>query len=123
MRERIIKVMNEKEINSMAELERRAGVPSGTMRNMGQGHMPSMDKVRKIANTLGVSVDYIVNGIEKPESTTAVQGSLIKESEPLKGKGSDVLREFMASVASLSDQNMEALLDYLKYLVGKQERD
>ena len=122
MRERIIKTMRERCIDSMAELERRAGVPSGTMRNMGQGHMPSMDKVRKIANVLGVSVDYIVNGTENPESKTAVQGSLLKELEPLKNS-SDAIREVMSAIASLSDQNMEALLDYLKYLVGKQERD
>ena len=81
-----------------------------------------MDKVRKIANVLGVSVDYIVNGTENPESKTAVQGSLLKELEPLKNS-SDAIREVMSAIASLSDQNMEALLDYLKYLVGKQERD
>ena len=116
MRDRIIKIMQERGINSMAELERKAGVPSGTMRNMGQGHMPSMDKVRKIANYLGVSVDYIVNGTE----TTQEQK---KEPKQLKNQSSDSIREFFTLAASLSDQNMEALLDYLKYLVGKQERD
>ena len=117
MRERIIKIMHEKEINSMAELERRAGVPGGTMRNMGQGHMPSMDKVRKIANCLGVSVDYIVNGGEENMKETSI------EPKQLKNQSSDSIREFFTLAASLSDQNMEALLDYLKYLVGKQERD
>ena len=117
MRERIIKIMHEKEINSMAELERKAGVPSGTMRNMGQGHMPSMDKVRKIANCLGVSVDYIVNGGEENMKETSI------EPKQLKNQSSDSIREFFTLAASLSDQNMEALLDYLKYLVGKQERD
>ena len=116
MRERIIKIMHEKEINSMAELERRAGVPGGTMRNMGQGHMPSMDKVRKIANVLGVSVDYIVNGTETHQEPK-------KEPKPLKNQSSDPIREFCSLISSLSDQNMEVLLDYLKYLVQKQERD
>lgn len=116
MRERIIKIMQERGINSMAELERKAGVPSGTMRNMGQGHVPSMDKVRKIANYLGVSVDHIVNG-------ESIKEDIKKESKPLKDQSSDSLREFFTLVASLSDQNMEALFDYLKYLVGKQERD
>lgn len=116
MRERIIKIMHEKEINSMAELERKAGVPSGTMRNMGQGHMPSMDKVRKIANVLGVSVDYIVNGIETPQEPK-------KEPKPLKNQSSDPIREFCSLIGSLSDQNMEVLLDYLRYLISKQERD
>ena len=113
MRERILEVMRKQGFGSMAELERKAGVPSGTMRNMGQGHMPSMDKVRRIANTLGVSVDYIVNGEEEPK----------KEPKPLKNQSSDSIREFCSLIASLSDQNMEALFDYLRYLVGKQERE
>lgn len=116
MRERIIKAMREKGIDSMAELERKAVVPSGTMRNMGQGHVPSMDKVRKIANYLGVSVDYIVNGTE----TTQEQK---KEPKPLKNQQSDSVREFCSLIGSLSDQNMEVLLDYLRYLISKQERD
>ena len=118
MRERIIKAMREKGIDSMAELERKVGVPSGTMRNMGQGHIPSMDKVRKIATYLGVSVDYIVNGDTAPE-VQKEQKETKKEPKP----SSDPIREFCSLIGSLSDQNMEALLDYLKYLVGKQERD
>ena len=113
MRERILEVMRKQGFGSMAELERKAGVPSGTMRNMGQGHMPSMDKVRRIANTLGVSVDYIVNGEEETK----------KEPEVKNAKTSDSTREFFTLVASLSDQNMEALFDYLRYLSNKQERD
>lgn len=120
MRERIIKVMNEKEINSMAELERRAGVPSGTMRNMGQGHMPSMDKVRKIANVLGVSVDYIVNGTEVSQERNKESNQSKVQS---KIQSSDPIREFCSLIGSLSDQNMEVLLDYLRYLISKQERE
>ena len=116
MRERILEVMRKQGFGSMAELERKAGVPSGTMRNMGQGHMPSMDKVRKIANSLGVSVDYIVNGEETPQEPK-------KEPKPLKNQSSDPIREFCSLIGSLSDQNMEALFDYLRYLVGKQERE
>lgn len=116
MRDRIIKIMQERGINSMAELERKAGVPSGTMRNMGQGHIPSMDKVRKIANVLGVSVDYIVNGTE-------IQQEQKKESNQSKVQSSDSIREFCSLIGSLSDQNMEVLLDYLRYLISKQERD
>lgn len=116
MRDRIIKAMQEKGIYSMAELERKSDVPSGTMRNMGQGHMPSMDKVRKIANFLGVSVDYIVNGIEAPAESK-------QEPKPLKNQSSDPVREFCSLIATLSDENVKALLDYLRYLASKQERD
>lgn len=113
MRERILEVMRQKGYISMAQLEREAGVPGGTMRNMGQGHMPSMDKVRKIANTLGVTVDYIVNGTEE----------IKKEPEAPQIKSYGSIHDFFTLVASLSDQNMEALFDYLRYLVAKQERD
>lgn len=116
MRDRIIKVMKERGIYSMAELERKAGVPQGTLRNMGQGHMPSMEKVNKIATYLGVSVDYIVNGTEAaPEVKTEPKPPIIQQPDPI--------REFFTLVASLSDQNMEALLDYVRYLASKQERD
>lgn len=117
MRERIIKAMREKGIDSMAELERNVGVPGGTMRNMGQGHVPSMEKIKKIANYLGVSVDYIVNG------DNIITEELKKESKPLKNQSSDPIREFCSLIGSLSDQNMAVLLDYLRYLISKQERD
>lgn len=120
MRDRIIKAMRNKGITSMAELERQAGVPSGTLRNMGQGHMPSTDKVRKIASTLGITVDYIVNGGETDVASEAY--TVISKTEPRKKSGS-AIKDFAAVIASLSDQNMEALVDYARYLLSKQERD
>lgn len=120
MRDRIIKAMREKGIQSMAELERQAGLPSGTLRNMGQGHMPSTDKVRKIASTLGITVDYIINGNES--DAIAVETTIKSKTEPGKKSGSSI-KEFAAVIASLSDQNMEALVDYARYLLSKQERD
>ena len=77
MRDRIIEIMKKQGIASMAELERRVGIPSGTMRNLGQGHMPSMDKVSKIASYLGVPVDYLLNG-----DGTSVSPKIITEPKP-----------------------------------------
>lgn len=120
MRDRIIKAMRDKGIQSMAELERQAGVPSGTLRNMGQGHMPSTEKVKKIASTLGISVDYIINGDES--DVFSVETPMKSKTEPGKKSGS-AIKEFAVVIASLSDQNMEALVDYARYLLSKQERD
>lgn len=120
MRDRIVKAMREKGIQSMAELERQAGVPSGTLRNMGQGHIPSAEKIKKIASALDVSVDYILTG--PVEEDVSSQSNVIKsKTEPMK-TGSDI-KEFAAVIASLSDQNMEALVDYARYLLNRQERD
>lgn len=118
MRDRIIQAMRDKGIKSMAELERKAGVPSGTLRNMGQGHMPSMEKVNKIAACLGIPVDWIVNGSEN-DNTEKVATVKIKTGPK---QCSDSVQEFAALIASLNNQNMEALLDYLRYLVEKQGR-
>ncbi len=120
MRDRIIKAMRDKGIQSMAELERQAGVPSGTLRNMGQGHMPSTEKVKKIASTLGISVDYIINGNEPDVFST--ETPIKSKTEPGNKSGS-AIKEFAAVIASLSDQNMEALVDYARYLLNRQERD
>ncbi len=120
MRNRIIKAMREKGIDSMAELERRAGVPSGTLRNMGQGHMPSTEKVRRIASVLEVSVDYIINGDGSDEDSKEEPIKLKKGA--VKNTGSPI-KEFASIIVSLSDQNMEALVDYARYLLSKQERD
>jgi transcriptional regulator with XRE-family HTH domain len=104
----------------MAELERKAGVPSGTLRNMGQGHMPSAEKVRKIASVLGITVDYIVNG-DGEEDVLSDSITIIKQ-EPKK-VSSPTVKEFATIIYSLDDQNMEALFDYARYLLSKQERD
>ncbi|MBO5969265.1 MAG: helix-turn-helix transcriptional regulator [Clostridia bacterium] len=121
MRDRIISLMRSKGINSMAELERKADIPSGTMRNLGQGHMPSMDKIRKIAYLLEVSVDWLISGDKKEDPVS--KNDIKKESvKPVKAS-SDPLREFSRMVSQLNDQNMESLLDYLRYLLNRQERD
>ena len=124
MRDRIIKAMHEKNIYSMSELERQADIPAGTMRNLGQGHMPSMPKIKKIASLLGVSVDWLVYGEEKEEQEATVQRNITKlEPEKREKISAYSAREFARLVGSLNDQNMEILLDYLRYLVSKQERD
>ena len=117
MYERILLEMKIKGIKYIADLEKMAGLSNGSIKAIKNGHMPSSERLTRIANALGVSVDYIVNGKED-----IVQEKNI-EPKQLKNQSSDSIREFFTLVASLSDQNMEALLDYLKYLVGKQERD
>lgn len=116
MRDRIVQAMRNVGIGSMAELERQSGIPSGTMRNIGQGHMPSMEKIRKISNTLGVSVDWLVNG-DKVEKTEQI------EKKSVEKVSTNPVGEFFKMVASLNDQNMESLVDYLRYLLSRQERD
>ena len=121
MKDRIIKAMRDKGIYSMAELERKADIPSGTMRNLGQGHMPAMEKIKKIASLLEVSVDWLISGNGSEEAVPVKE--IKKESvKPVKAS-SDPVREFTRMVSQLNDQNMESLIDYLRYLLSRQERD
>lgn len=57
---RIDSLLHEKNL-TRAELERRVDIGNGTLRNWNSS-LPSIDKVAKVANFLGVSIDYIVNG-------------------------------------------------------------
>ena len=116
MRDRIVQAMRNVGISSMAELERKADIPTGTMRNIGQGHMTSMEKLRKIANTLGVTVDWLVDG-DKVEKTEQI------EKKSVEKVSADPVSKFFRMVASLNEQNMESLVDYLRYLLSRQERD
>lgn len=121
MRDRIVKAMREKGIQSMAELERQAGVPSGTLRNMGQGHIPSAEKIKKIASALDVSVDYILAGAGE-EDVLSPSPVIKSKTEPKNKSGSEIIM-FASIIASLNDQNIDALVDYARYLLNRQERD
>ena len=122
MKERILQAMREKGIFSMAELERKSGIPTGTMRNLGQGHMPSMAKLKKMSETLGVSVDWIVYG-DKEEKEAPEKAETKMGPSGFRVPSSDPIREFAYLLSSLNDQNIQALIDYMRYLVSRQERD
>lgn len=56
MYERIVKEMAIRGIRFIADLERKAGVSPGTIRNIRYGHTPTSSNLIKIADALGVTV-------------------------------------------------------------------
>lgn len=62
---RIDDLLKEKEI-TRAELERRADLGNGTLRNWSNS-IPSIDKVQRVAKFFGVTLDYLYNGEDNDE--------------------------------------------------------
>ena len=78
--DRILKILNEKSINEkkvLLDLEINTSFFSDWKKSKIKS--PSYDKIAKISNYLGVSIDYLVNGVNY-NSTTELKNDL-KEDE------------------------------------------
>lgn len=124
-RDRIMEAAKAKGVKSMADLARRVGMHEHTFRNMGQGHMPPKEKLEKVAEYLGMTLDEIVGGVYTPpqRKPRAIQPKIERESENPPKQNSDSLRKVLSIIPNLSDRQLESALDYLKYLLGNSERD
>lgn len=72
MYKRIKECMAKKGIKYDTELERLAGITTGALKNIKNGHSPSPENAIRIASALGVSVNYLVTG-EIPENAESVR--------------------------------------------------
>jgi lambda repressor-like predicted transcriptional regulator len=124
-RDRIMEAAKAKGVKNMSDLARRVGMHEHTFRNMGQGHMPPKEKLEKVAEYLGMTLDEIVGGAYTPpqRKPREIQPKIERESENMPKQHSDSLRKVLSIIPNLSDRQLESALDYLKYLVGNSERD
>lgn len=124
-RDRIMEAAKAKGVKNMSDLARRVGMHEHTFRNMGQGHMPPKEKLEKVAEYLGMTLDEIVGGEYTPpqRKPREIQPKIERESENMPKQHSDSLRKVLSIIPNLSDRQLESALDYLKYLVGNSERD
>lgn len=56
---------------TIAELERRAGVSNATIARWGKA-VPTADKLQKVAQLLGTTMDYLINGTNESEASSIV---------------------------------------------------
>ena len=125
VRDRIMEAARDKGVRNMSDLARRVGIHEHALRNMGQGHMMSKEKLEKIGSYLGITMEDMLGGPYEPtkRKPRVVQYQINQEPDkPLK-QPSDPIRKVLAIIPSLSDRQLESALDYLKYLVDKPERD
>lgn len=126
-RDRIMEAAKAKGVKNMSDLARRVGMHEHTFRNMGQGHMPPKEKLEKVAEYLGMTVEDIVGGpyVQPRRGRQLINPTTEIKREPEKQpkQHSDSLRKVLSIIPNLSDRQLESALDYLKYLVGNSERD
>lgn len=125
VRDRIMEAARVKGVRNMSDLARRVGIHEHALRNMGQGHMMSKEKLEKIGSYLDITMEDMLGGPYEPtkRKPRVVQYQINQEPDkPLK-QPSDPIRKILSIIPNLSDRQLESALDYLKYLVDKPERD
>ena len=75
--EEIAQIIEENITISNSAFLKNAGLPGTTIANMKSGSMPSADKLGKIAECLGVSVDYLLGVQKKNAPDDEVRSALI----------------------------------------------
>ena len=109
MYERILMEMKIKGIRYMADLEKMAGLSNGSIKAIKNGHMPSSERLTRIANVLGVSSHYLLTG--EPDDDPF--------GNPTPPEVYQKQRQVLALLDGLSPENYQAAIDYLTYLKAK----
>jgi transcriptional regulator with XRE-family HTH domain len=104
----IAQIIEENITISKSAFLKNAGLPGTTIANMKSGSMPSADKLGIIAQSLGLSVDYLLGNEKTP-------------LEPLALKASK--SEWIYILERMSDENLIKLRDYAQLLLMSQDQD
>ena len=111
MYERILREMEIKGIRYISDLERMAELSNGSIKAIKNGHMPSSDRLARIAKVLGVSAHYLLTG--QPDDDPF--------DNPTPPELYQKQRKVLSLLDGLSDENYQAAIDYLLYLKHKED--
>ena len=103
--------MQEKGIRFVAQLERMAGLSQGSIKHIKSGHTPTATNLSRIADVLGVSVNYLLTG--KPDDDPF--------DDPTPPEEYAKQRKVLRLLEGLSDENYKAAIDYLTFLKFKED--
>lgn len=78
---------------TVAELERRAGLGNGTLRNWDKSY-PSVDKVQRVAKVLNTSIDYLITGVENSKKHSVLEREFISLTDAQKNIVFNIIKEF-----------------------------
>lgn len=109
MYERILECMALKGIRYVKDLERQAGLSNGAIRNIRYGHMPTPDRLSRIADVLGVSIQYLLTG--ETDSEKHEPDEIVKRR-----------KQIYCLLEGLSPAQFENAIHYLNYLKGLDEK-
>ena len=111
MYERILNEMENAGIKTIRELERRANLSNGAIKNIRNGSMPSSDRLARIADVLGVSVNYLLTGKTDDDPF----------DDPTPPEVCEKQRKVLRLLEGLSDDSYKAAIDYLTFLKFKED--
>lgn len=109
---RIKDLANERNM-SLAEVERRTGLSSGSITKWGKSS-PAAEKLEKIADLFGVSIDYLTGRTDS--------------KEPFPNTSKDLPSSKALTVATrisddVTDDQMENILNYIDFITSKHKKD
>ena len=111
--ERIKEIAKSKGIQ-LKDMLYEIGVGTNTMQNM-KTSMPKTDTIAKIADYMGVSVDYLLGREEKPTPSKTQSG--IRPDEIIAVKGTAA--QWLELLNGMTDEQLLELKDYAEYLIAK----
>ena len=114
------RLMKERGINAV-QLSRETGVSTATISAWRNDiYTPKLDKLTKIADYLGVTVDYLMGRTDSPNATTVDTKirELIAKHIPPQTKS-----EIQTVFDELSDENQNTLLKFAEFLLSEQNKN
>ena len=88
---------------SQDELAKRAGLQATAVSHFETGtRKPSFDNLRRLADALETTVDYLMGRTNDPASAVAEGDQLFRDFQNLTAEERDFARDFMASLAKKS---------------------
>ena len=103
-----IKALCRAQNTSVTKLEAAIGFGNGTIGKWRKAKgAPPIDRLQKVADALGVTVDYLLNGEQKKPAT--------KEE----GELTETQREAMALIMKMSDEQLRVFIATLKAAMGE----
>lgn len=82
------------------QLAVKAGLPSTAISHFeSEARKPSFDNLRKLADALEVSIDYLMGRTDEPKGEKAHEAEIFRNYENLTDQDRQLARDFMASLA------------------------
>lgn len=121
--ERIKKLCSNQKI-TIAELERRIQLSNGQIRKW-SNQTPGIDKVQKVANYFGVSIDYLIGHTNQvmTDNTKNTEDFTEKDRKDIGKRMEDIRNDLtstdglMFSGEPLSEEALDSLMDAMEYIV------
>lgn len=94
------RLKNAREIRgySQDELAKRARMPASSIAHFETGRKPSFDSLRRLANALEITTDYLLGRVDSPELAQAGD-PLFRDVAKLTGHDREIAKDFLEMLA------------------------